>query len=362
MGTGADTSDTLTKMYWAQLGPFRRLIAVSRTVVGGSSGLYFLHHDHLGSTKAISGTSGGPMKYYPFGSTYQEVQNPPTDIFYTGQKRDLSTGLYFYGARYLNPEIGMFTQPDSIVPNPGNPQSLNRYGYALNNPLKYTDPTGHWSETDPDIQATLPTPDPVPPVPPVEPGVFMAAAAPRQIHGNRGTRVNAHDPAGRSTPRRSCYFGEDGGISDGVGSMIAGADALAGGAGQLESDRPGSRSLPRSLVGVGRVGSVAGKVTIGSAVGWEALQDAPYVQSGQMGANQATRRVAAVAVGTLAASATAEVATTIAVMGIAALGVATAPVWVPVAVGVVAFGAVGYGATVALEAAFDRYPETYGRR
>ena len=36
-----------------------------------------------------------------------------------------------------------FISPDTIVPEPGNPQALNRYSYTLNNPLKYTDPTGH---------------------------------------------------------------------------------------------------------------------------------------------------------------------------------------------------------------------------
>ena len=35
-------------------------------------------------------------------------------------------------------------QPDSIVPNPGNPQDLNRYSYVRNNPVRYTDPTGHY--------------------------------------------------------------------------------------------------------------------------------------------------------------------------------------------------------------------------
>jgi hypothetical protein len=40
---------------------------------------------------------------------------------------------------YLN----QFTQPDTIVPNIKNPQSLNRYTYALNNPIRYSDPSGH---------------------------------------------------------------------------------------------------------------------------------------------------------------------------------------------------------------------------
>lgn len=39
--------------------------------------------------------------------------------------------------------LGRFAQADTIVPDPGNPQSLNRYSYVLNNALKYTDPTGH---------------------------------------------------------------------------------------------------------------------------------------------------------------------------------------------------------------------------
>jgi hypothetical protein len=39
--------------------------------------------------------------------------------------------------------VGRFLQADTVVPNPGNPQSLNRYAYGLNSPLKYTDPTGH---------------------------------------------------------------------------------------------------------------------------------------------------------------------------------------------------------------------------
>lgn len=49
----------------------------------------------------------------------------------------------FYGARYYDPGLGRFLQADTIVPQPGNPQSLNRYSYGSNNPVKYIDPSGH---------------------------------------------------------------------------------------------------------------------------------------------------------------------------------------------------------------------------
>ncbi len=67
----------------------------------------------------------------------------PTDYTFTGQKLDASAGLLYYGARYYDAAIGRFAQPDSIVPHPYDPQSLNRYTYADNNPVRYLDPTGH---------------------------------------------------------------------------------------------------------------------------------------------------------------------------------------------------------------------------
>jgi hypothetical protein len=51
--------------------------------------------------------------------------------------------LYYYGARYYHSVFATFTQPDSLIPDPYNPQTLNRYAYTENNPLKYTDPSGH---------------------------------------------------------------------------------------------------------------------------------------------------------------------------------------------------------------------------
>lgn len=62
---------------------------------------------------------------------------------FTDQELDSETGLYNYDARLYDPSIGMFISPDGIVPDMYNPQSLNRYAYCLNNPLKYIDPSGH---------------------------------------------------------------------------------------------------------------------------------------------------------------------------------------------------------------------------
>ncbi len=62
---------------------------------------------------------------------------------YTGQVEDADVGLYYYGARYYDPEIGRFITEDSYQGDIGNPCSQNQYVYVLQNPLKYVDPTGH---------------------------------------------------------------------------------------------------------------------------------------------------------------------------------------------------------------------------
>ena len=107
--------------------------------------LRYVHLDHLGSTSVVTNTSGteyGRIRYYPYGSTRGSSGSLDTDKKFTGQRLD-STGLYYYNARYYDPTIGRFISADTIVPNPANPQSFNRYSYCFNNPLRYTDPTGH---------------------------------------------------------------------------------------------------------------------------------------------------------------------------------------------------------------------------
>ncbi len=55
-----------------------------------------------------------------------------------------------YGARQYEMVHGQFLQPDSVIPNVMDPQSWNRYAYTLNNPVRYTDPTGHMIDEDED--------------------------------------------------------------------------------------------------------------------------------------------------------------------------------------------------------------------
>ncbi|MCB0002789.1 MAG: RHS repeat-associated core domain-containing protein [Anaerolineae bacterium] len=69
---------------------------------------------------------------------------------FTGQREDCrrrAIGLYFYNARYYDPLLGRFTQPDTIVPNPGDPQALNRYSYVGNRPTVFVDPTGRFEQS-----------------------------------------------------------------------------------------------------------------------------------------------------------------------------------------------------------------------
>jgi RHS repeat-associated protein len=85
----------------------------------------------------------------------------------TGKERD-ETGLDYFGARYYSGALGRFTSPDEFtggivdpftgqpISQPGplpyaditNPQTLNKYAYVMNNPLRYTDPDGHIAVMD----------------------------------------------------------------------------------------------------------------------------------------------------------------------------------------------------------------------
>lgn len=105
----------------------------------------YYHSDHLGSSSIISDASGNQISHYeydPYGLVVQTEGSDSVRHKFTGKELD-KTGLYFYGARYYDSQIGRFVTADTIVQSPYDPQNLNRYSYCRNNPIKYIDPTGH---------------------------------------------------------------------------------------------------------------------------------------------------------------------------------------------------------------------------
>ena len=112
------------------------------------NGRHYLYTDQLGSVGAISkndGTLVGELlRYEPFGDARgTQPGSAITDRGFTGHRENRDIGLTYMNARYYVGEIGRFASADTLVPDPTDPQSFNRYAYALNSPLKYMDPSGH---------------------------------------------------------------------------------------------------------------------------------------------------------------------------------------------------------------------------
>jgi len=115
---------------------------------------YFLT-DHLGSTSITTDNTGAKvseMRYKSWGEVRYawragQSTTPAYELAkytFTGQRDYTSDfGLMFYNARWYDPCIMQFNQPDSMIPDPYNPLDWNRYAYARGNPIKYTDPDGH---------------------------------------------------------------------------------------------------------------------------------------------------------------------------------------------------------------------------
>jgi RHS repeat-associated protein len=109
--------------------------------------LYYLLGDHLGSTSLTTNASGqvvSEMRYKAWGEVRYASGEMPTEYQYTDQfSYESQFGLMYYGARWYDPSLGRFNQPDLIIPPTQGVQAWDRYAYTSNNPLKYTDPTGH---------------------------------------------------------------------------------------------------------------------------------------------------------------------------------------------------------------------------
>jgi len=124
-------------------GPTGRL--AKRTTINQESSTFYYHTDLLGSTRLVTDEDKSiisAITYHPFGEV--DVREGSEDYLFAGKEKD-ATGLYYYGARYYDPEIGRFITRDILRGNRFVPQSLNRYTYCFNNPLKYVDSWGNFA-------------------------------------------------------------------------------------------------------------------------------------------------------------------------------------------------------------------------
>jgi RHS repeat-associated protein len=108
----------------------------------------FLHRDALNSVRATSGPGGAPDRrtsFRPFGEATTAVLDAtaaPEDKGFIGERFDTDAGLHYLNARYYDPKLGLFTQPDWWeVTQAG--VGTNRYAYAGNDPVNLSDPEGN---------------------------------------------------------------------------------------------------------------------------------------------------------------------------------------------------------------------------
>jgi RHS repeat-associated protein len=132
-------------------GTVRRYVSAGGTpiAVDQAGGRTYLHGNELGHVVVLTdaaGTLAGSRFFHPFGEAGPTSGRavPPS---FGGKILDEVSGLYHFGARYYAPEIGRFVSPDPLYLGApslalSDPQLLNLYAYAANNPMIYSDPSG----------------------------------------------------------------------------------------------------------------------------------------------------------------------------------------------------------------------------
>lgn len=118
--------------------------------------VFFYHTDPAGTPLAMTDSTGKVVwkaDYKPFGEEQSVTATTNNDRRFVGKEKDVETGLEYFGARYMDNKTGRFISPDpvrAVDPRASktneklllNPQRLNTYAYALNNPCRYVDPDG----------------------------------------------------------------------------------------------------------------------------------------------------------------------------------------------------------------------------
>ncbi|MCQ2321204.1 MAG: hypothetical protein MJZ91_07735 [Bacteroidales bacterium] len=113
---------------------------------------HYILKDHLGSWTTITDAEGNVEQELSFDAwgnlrdadtwTGTSTEAPMFDRGYTGHEHITAFGLINMNGRCYDPLMSSFLSVDEYVQDPSNAQNFNRYAYCLNNPLKYTDPSG----------------------------------------------------------------------------------------------------------------------------------------------------------------------------------------------------------------------------
>ncbi len=157
---------------------------VTKSIIQGLSGfggqladidaqgnLTFIHTDTLGSPLLLTNAAGAVVQEYdydPFGAIIgtkgaagSSVGGASTKYLFTNQEFDPESNLSYYNARYYNAQTGRFISRDSVFGTVGNSLSRNLYIYVQNNPLRFTDPTGHETKQEKAVNALPADKDPL---------------------------------------------------------------------------------------------------------------------------------------------------------------------------------------------------------
>ncbi|MFC5740868.1 RHS repeat-associated core domain-containing protein [Dyella tabacisoli] len=106
----------------------------------------YIYTDPQGTPLAEADASGNitaTFDYRPYGS--QALGDASNGPGYAGHVSDPDTGLVYMQARYYDPAVGRLLSADAITLGPGNIFSFNDYGYANNNPVMLSDPSGNYT-------------------------------------------------------------------------------------------------------------------------------------------------------------------------------------------------------------------------
>jgi RHS repeat-associated protein len=297
IGTGATTyffgryveqsSAGLTKYYWAG----DTLIA--RRNPNGS--VSYLLQDHVHSTRVVTDQNQavtGRYNYDPYGKQKTDNQTDGTNHLWQGQRADDESGLVYMNARYYDPELSQFTAADSIIPNPYQPQTLNRY--AFNNGdggINTEDPTGHMSmrvelKKEQELQGlrtvameahslqmlciagVMSCPEALAPKMPVRVEVCLSCSKPSEWKQYPGESLSAPPLiTGEDAPLTAppLITGEDAPLT--APPLITGGDAPLT-APPLVAARPVAAAAPKSLNDRGTVASLPRSASLMNAFGW----------------------------------------------------------------------------------------------